>query len=159
MTYTCSLCNAKSENEAAYVCMPGCPVGSGPWPAGRETPTDTKHWIGVDFDGTLATDAPDRSDPYQLGEPIPAMVARVQQWLREGIEVRIFTARMAEYSYTTKQWRDLRKMEDRLTEWCRIHIGKALRCTNQKDGLMLELWDDRARQVELNTGMPVVGTR
>ena len=48
-------------------------------------------WIAVDFDGTVAFYPP---QPGQsLGDPIPDMVDRVKQWLAEGIEVRIFTAR------------------------------------------------------------------
>lgn len=49
-------------------------------------------WIGVDFDGTLAEYYEDRHG----GSPVPAMVERVRYWIRQGIEVRLFTARATE---------------------------------------------------------------
>ena len=49
-------------------------------------------WIGVDLDGTLAHYDEFRGDDY-VGEPIEPMVERVKQWLDEGKDVRIFTAR------------------------------------------------------------------
>jgi hypothetical protein len=52
-----------------------------------------KGWIGVDLDGCLA-----KYDKWvsidHIGEPITPMVERVKRWLREGREVRIFTARV-----------------------------------------------------------------
>lgn len=99
-------------------------------------------WIGVDLDGTLAE--------YQgwvgvghIGPPIRLMVARVKDWLEQGWDVRIFTARAAERNPT-----ELLAIE----EWCREHIGRALPVTATKDYQMVELWDDRAVGVEHNTG-------
>jgi hypothetical protein len=112
-----------------------------------------RKWIGVDFDGTLAFDPVNRSDPYSLGEPIMSMVYRVQDWIARGFEVRILTARMYPISYTCGGiTRDLKHMETVLRAWCRQHIGYELPCTCQKDGLMEVLWDDRAVQVIKNTG-------
>jgi hypothetical protein len=104
-------------------------------------------WIGVDFDNTLATEAPNRSSPYELGEPIPAMVARVKEWLAKGYRVKVFTARMCEWSYTTGKPRDIAAMEAILQDWCVQHIGQKLECTCTKDGSMEVLWDDRAVRV------------
>ena len=39
----------------------------------------------------------------------------------------------------------------------RVHIGVALDVTNVKDFGMVELWDDRAVSVGLNTGMRLDG--
>ena len=50
-----------------------------------------KGWIGVDLDGTLAV----YYDWEIIGDPIPLMVERVQQWLKEGKHVKIFTARVS----------------------------------------------------------------
>ena len=61
-----------------------------------------------------------------------------------GRDVRIFTARMSPYSYSTKQMRDLDRMREALEKWSLTYIGKVLPLTNQKDGLMEVLWDDRA---------------
>lgn len=105
-----------------------------------------KGWYGVDLDATLA-----RYDGWvhhtHIGEPIPLMVERVQLWLRQGKDVRIMTARVAvegkqAFSETVHAIRD----------WCKTHIGKELPITNCKDMGMIELWDDRARQVVENTG-------
>lgn len=53
----------------------------------------TSGWIGVDLDGTLA-----EYNGWQgidhIGKPIPKMVNRVKKWLSEGVQVKIFTARL-----------------------------------------------------------------
>lgn len=51
-------------------------------------------WIGVDLDGTLAHYDYWRGFDH-IGEPIPLMADRVKQWLADGIEVRIVTARVS----------------------------------------------------------------
>lgn len=51
-------------------------------------------WIGVDLDGTLAKYG-ERQWPDHIGEPIAPMVERIKQWLKQGVEVKIFTARVA----------------------------------------------------------------
>ena len=104
-------------------------------------------WIGVDFDGTLAV-APSPYDPTAVGAPIPKMVERVKSWLAEGKDVRIFTARVA---YASPEL--LVKIEAAIQKFCLDNLGKVLPVTCIKDHDMLELWDDRARQVELNTGV------
>lgn len=85
------------------------------------------------------------------GEPIPLMVERVKRWLAEGREVRIFTARVAVPEPERRLARGF------IVDWCRIHIGVALEVTNVKDFGMVELWDDRAVSVGLNTGMRLDG--
>jgi hypothetical protein len=101
-------------------------------------------WIGVDLDGTLAE--------YHgwtgglIGSPVPAMLARVKQWLTEGKNVRIFTAR-ADDSRAIHQ----------IEEWLLFQGLPVLPVTNVKDKRMIELWDDRAVQVVPNTGERVDG--
>lgn len=108
-------------------------------------------WIGVDLDGTLA-----RYDgwagPLEIGAPIALMVERVQRWLRDGYEVRIFTARAYPGAYTVEQHREA---IEAIELWCLEHIGMRLLVTCQKDYGMIELWDDRVVQVTPNTGEPV----
>lgn len=41
--------------------------------------------------------------------------------------------------------------------WCLEHIGTALRVTASKDFAMIQLWDDRAVAVEMNTGRVLGG--
>lgn len=117
-------------------------------------------WIGVDFDGTLANYGT-WLGPDHMGDPIPLMVDRVKRWLAEGREVRIFTARVGacgrasgigsvdDQAFADQQTRQIK-------QWCRQHIGQELEVTATKDFGMIELWDDRAVQVRMNTG-EVVG--
>lgn len=105
----------------------------------------THGWIGVDLDGTLA-----HYDGWKgidhIGEPVPLMLARVKEWLLQDREVRIFTARVCRDGAECEQAREA------IVRWCEQHIGCALPITNIKDFGMVELWDDRAVQVEANTG-------
>jgi hypothetical protein len=104
-------------------------------------------WIGVDLDGTLA-EYHGWTPGGQIGKPVPAMLKRVKQWLKEGREVRIFTAR---YAGVPNRAVEVAKIK----RWCREHVGQELEVTNTKDHTMIELWDDRAVQVQTNTGRPV----
>lgn len=111
-------------------------------------------WIGVDLDGTLAH-YDTWSGIEHIGEPVPAMVERVKKWLAEGREVRIFTARVSSLSYPERDGPtpyDSGMARRFIEEWCVKHIGQKLKVTNVKDYQMEVLYDDRARQVELNTG-------
>lgn len=136
-------------------------------------------WIGVDLDGTLAEYhgwPPDGS----IGAPIPAMIERVKQWLDEGKDVRIFTARVwplgthdeAEIlegdpaadglgrSPAITIRRTERAMQacvqlHQIQRWCRENLGCELPVTCVKDYAMIELWDDRAVQIIPNTGQPI----
>lgn len=100
-------------------------------------------WIGVDLDGTLA-EYLGWIGPHHIGKPVPKMVKRIKQWLAEGITVKIFTARCAvpEQCYPIKAWLEEAGLPD-------------LEITNVKDQYMIELWDDRVVQVEVNTGNPL----
>ena len=53
-------------------------------------------WIGVDLDGVLAKY--DGAMGNAIGEPIKPMLAKVQDWVAAGREVRIFTARVSDAS-------------------------------------------------------------
>jgi hypothetical protein len=120
------------------------------------------YWYGVDLDGTLARWCPNDQgmDPLKIGEPVPAMVRRVQRWLKEGRTVRIVTARMAVFDsqYPTPRssisnptaW----EVELAIRNWTQKHIGTTLSATCCKDCWMVELWDDRAVEVEKDTGIP-----
>ncbi len=125
-------------------------------------------WIGVDLDGTLA-----HYDGWKgvdhIGEPVPAMLARVKQWLAEGHDVRIFTARvcisaryaavapstcMEDGSRSARGWCVITAY---INAWLEKHLGRTLPITNEKDLAMVQLWDDRCVQVVPNTGARVDG--
>ena len=101
-------------------------------------------WIGVDFDGTLV-EYHGWNGASHVGHPIPLMVDRVRTWLSHGYDVRIFTARISNPA-------DENAARNAITDWCLRTFGKRLPITNVKDYGMIELWDDRAVQVEKNTG-------
>ena len=79
-------------------------------------------WYGVDFDKTLADED---------GQPIQAMVDKVNEALEKGLDVRIFTARDP-------------KDDAEIKNFCRKHFGRELPITDTKDYEMEEMWDDKA---------------
>lgn len=105
-------------------------------------------WIGVDFDETLR-----RYD----GSAIEPMVARVKQWLSEGIGVRIITARMCPYAANT-EWAaknggaSVEEQEAYVKAWCLENIGVELPVQWGKGPGMIAQWDDKVVTVEANTG-------
>lgn len=118
-------------------------------------------WIGVDLDGTLAT-YDGWKGPDHIGEPIQKMLDRVVEWLKQGREVRIFTARVYPLppSFPDRPVpvpEGVREQEAyrslcAIGEWCKTHIGGLIPVTCVKDYGMVEFWDDRAVQVVPNTG-------
>ena len=112
-------------------------------------------WIGVDLDGTLAAIYPGEWDGSSIGAPVPAMLDRVKRWLEEGCNVRIMTARVAvvDWQGVAEAARQRKLIED----WCYEHLGYFLEITATKDYTMVALWDDRAVQVEPNTGRRMDG--
>jgi hypothetical protein len=109
---------------------------------------DAAKVIAVDLDGTLAehTDAP--FDPEHVGEPIPAMVARVKRWIAEGKQVIIFTARASEPRHIPP-----------IRRWLKEQGLGGLKVTNRKTPDIVQLWDDRAVRVERNTGHGILDGR
>ena len=102
--------------------------------------SEEKGWIGVDLDGTLAFH--DANSPMiRIGAPVPLMFKRVKSMITQGYRVKIFTARAND----SEQIRLIRK-------WLLKNDLPALEITNIKDYNMIKLFDDRAVQVETNTG-------
>jgi hypothetical protein len=105
---------------------------------------EEKPWIGVDFDGCLAT-YDGWKGPLHVGDPVPLMMDRVKTWLEMGFRVKIFTARAT-----------LGPIQVALVRlWMAYYGLPDLEITATKDRFMLELWDDRAIQVEKNTGREI----
>lgn len=109
--------------------------------------SNSSGWIGVDLDGTLALYGKWQG-PGHIGEPVPAMLSRVKNWLSQGKDVRIFTARVG----PQKDTKDVAAAVNAIQQWCIKHLGQPLPVTCQKDFAMVELYDDRCVTVETNTG-------
>ena len=105
-------------------------------------------WIGVDLDGTLAQYITG-DGVREVGEPIPLMLQRVKDWLAQGQEVRIVTARVGPGISAE----GLHYQMDLIQQWCEQHIGQKLTVTASKDFNMIVLYDDRCVQVQTNTGV------
>lgn len=103
-------------------------------------------WIGVDLDGTLA-----RYDGWvgedHIGEPVLPMLEKVKEWIRNGRTVKIFTARVS-----SRDERINLEVSQIIQAWCVKHGLPELEVTCKKDFAMIELYDDRAYRVEMNTG-------
>lgn len=135
---------------------------------------DDRRWIGVDLDGTFAYYGPGATPATwtmawdEIGPPIMPMVKRVQEWLGDGKEVRIVTARVFPFipgqgnplktllhtkrCLVTGRFFTIEEMIKTIQKYTMAHVGMALTCTCAKDYKMIELWDDRAVQVVPNTG-------
>lgn len=103
-------------------------------------------WIGVDLDGTLAVYGASTFRPDTIGEPVPVMLDRVKEWLKEGIKVKIFTARVS------GEVADAQFARFHIQKWLEEHGIGGLEITCIKDYGMVELYDDRCVQVVMNTG-------
>lgn len=104
-------------------------------------------WVGFDLDQTLA-EWPNGQGVRAIGAPVPAMVQRVKALLNDGRDVRIFTARVSSpllYDFHDNQLCLIRT-------WCMEVFGRELPITCIKDYECDYFYDDRARQVEVNTG-------
>jgi hypothetical protein len=110
---------------------------------------EKRGWIGVDLDSTLAIYTGWMGET-EIGDPIWPMVYRVRGWIEQGYDVRIFTARVAEDPSGI--------IAAAIQNWCVRNIGYSLPVTCKKDWNLIEYWDDRAVQVEENTGEPVEGS-
>lgn len=101
-------------------------------------------WIGFDLDGTLAVYDGWRGESH-IGDPVAPMVRLVRLHLRQGVECRIFTARV----FGKKSGSSVHAL---IESWCLRHIGCVLPITCSKDPGMIDLYDDRCHRVETNTG-------
>lgn len=134
-----------------------------------------KGWYGFDLDGTLA-----KYDKWEgidhIGEPVKPMVDLIKRMHAEGKVVKILTTRVA-----PKEKPEIKPnpyLENHLTigssddmpwavhaeawtarefiqDWCYRVLGFVPEIVYQKDHLMLELYDDRVKQVTPNKGLLV----
>lgn len=131
-------------------------------------------WYGFDLDGTLA-----KYDKWEgidhIGEPVVPMVKLIRKMHEEGRVVKILTARVSPRPepdtkpnpYMEGKWciqepdvqtwalKDVWTAREFIQEWCYRHLGFIPEITHEKDHLMLELYDDRVKQVIPNEGILV----
>ncbi len=107
-----------------------------------------KKFVGVDFDRTLSKKEGVFRSPDFIGEPIPAMVEMVKLFLKKGIEVKIFTARVS------KEWPEdrIKIAEEAINKFCVEHFGRELEITADKSPYMGLIIDDKAVSIRRNYG-------
>lgn len=126
-----------------------------------------KGWYGFDLDGTLA-----KYDGWKgidhIGEPVKPMVDLIRKMHDDGKVVKILTARIAPHkledgtvgeSYITVPDGEggvtRTYAHQFINDWCHFNLGFIPEIVYQKDRLMLELYDDRVKQVVTNEGLLV----
>jgi len=101
----------------------------------------------VDWDGTLVEYNGFKGAGI-YGAPIPSMVHRIKDWLREGHEVLIFTSRVSVEHDPKRAMKECQTIDIALHD-----MGlPVLQITANKYMRITEFWDDRAVGVERNTG-------
>ena len=131
----------KARQEAAREYSVDAPVKENGGASGAEKLEPArKGWIGMDLDGTLAR-ADTLSGTSKIGAPIPEMVNLAERFAREGVTVKIFTARASDPNQV-----------DMIHRWLKENGLPEFEVTNVKDFEMIRLYDDRAVQVITNTG-------
>lgn len=109
-------------------------------------------FIDIDLDGTLAQhDIQGEFTMDKIGTPVKRMIRKVRKHIRQGENVRIFTARA---SYRGKE---MDAMYENIRQFCEKHFGKVLPITNRKSLWTKEIVDDIAVQVESDTGIRADG--
>lgn len=76
------------------------------------------------------------------------MVQFIKELLKVGREVKIFTARVNSQLPAEER----QAAEELIKAWCKQYIGVELEVTAEKDFYLVEYFDDRAFEVEFNTG-------
>lgn len=107
-------------------------------------------WVGVDLDGTLAWYNSEYV-PGEIGPIIEPMKRVVLDLIDQGYKVKIFTARVFSDN-DTQRAQEVQKNYSAIKAWLRKNGLPDLEITCVKDYMMVELYDDRAVQVEFNTG-------
>ena len=139
-----------------------------------------KGWYGFDLDGTLAKYGKWEGIDH-IGEPVKPMVDLIRKMHDGGKVVKILTVRIAprsnieirpnpyptdqavydaigrdneeryRYIYQASKW----TASEFVSDWCLKNLGFLPEITHEKDHLMLELYDDRVKQVVPNEGLLV----
>lgn len=112
---------------------------------------DGKMHIACDLDRTLAYFDGWRG-PLHIGHPIPAMVRCIQEHLKRGEHVTIFSARIHDDEKTGVTAEQIIKT---IGDWTETNVGVRLPATSVKLNTFDRFYDSRAIQVVPNTGKRV----
>jgi hypothetical protein len=108
--------------------------------------------IAVDFDGTISFYEHDHADggydPSKVGEPIPRMCDRVREWLADGDEVVVLTARV----WSGHSAEEIAVARKAVGAFCLEQFGRELEVTSEKDPHIEVIYDDKAVGVTKNLG-------
>lgn len=110
-----------------------------------------KMHIACDLDRTLAYYDGWRG-PLHIGHPIPAMVRCIQEHLKKGEHVTIFSDRIHDDEKTGVTADQIIKA---IGDWTEVNVGVRLDATNVKSHTFDRIYDDIAVQVVPNTGKRV----
>ncbi len=110
----------------------------------------TSGHILVDFDGTLAQYISGYFAQDKDGPPVIPMLERVRKWVKDGVTVKIFTARVCGPKEEADHHR--KKVQD----WLESHGLPRLEVVNYKTWSTVAIYDDIAFRIIKNTG-EVVG--
>lgn len=113
---------------------------------------DGKLHIACDLDRTLAYYDGWRG-PLHIGHPIPAMIRCIQEHLKKGEHVTIFSARIKDDEKTGVTAEQIVKA---IGDWTEANVGVRLPATNIKLHTFDRFYDDIAIQVVPNTGKRVL---
>lgn len=141
-----------------------------------------KGWYAFDLDGTIAKYDKWLGIDH-IGEPVKPMVDLIRKMHAEGKVVKILTARVAPRpepeekpnpflgapaetlppAYPFANGNDYKALygaqkwgaRQFITDWCARNLGFLPEITHEKDHLMIELYDDRVKQVIQNKGVLV----
>lgn len=102
--------------------------------------------IALDFDKTLAYHE-SRWGVSRVGEPIPAMVEKVKEWLSKGYDITIFTVRMNRTGEALNE--QIKMIDDFLIKTGLPILPK----TATKQHEFSHIIDDRAYHVDPNSGI------
>lgn len=128
---------------------------------------DAEGWYGFDLDGTLAEYHGWKGIDH-IGKPVRPMVELIKKFHRQGRRVKIMTARIAprkledgtmgeQYIIVPEKCGGATRQyaHQYINDWCHFNLGFVPETVYTKDHLMLELYDDRVKQVEPNTGLVI----
>lgn len=96
------------------------------------------YWYGFDFDGGLTP------KKFEDLTPNKEVVEKAKELLSKGALVKVFTARVSSKASEKKR----KYSRTIIQQWCKVHLGKVVPLTAEKDHFMVRLWDDRAREVK-----------